>query len=106
MCTEVDSGERMARRVDPPFVEVIIDGVADQKVGLAIGGELAGPDEADVGPGGAEVDSLQLEVGIDPPVVQVMVPGVGDEKIGNCSTAEIRKVAVRDIVDAVPMLTD
>jgi hypothetical protein len=60
---EIQPLQRVAGRIDPPIVQVMIDGVADQKIGPAVGRELAGPDEADIGPSGAEIDpcSLKLE---------------------------------------------
>ena len=81
MRTEVDSGERMARRVDPPFVEVIVDGVAHQN--LLVGGlvvEVARGHELDVVSSGAEIHALQCVArGIDPPVVQMMIDLVEDQ---------------------------
>jgi hypothetical protein len=76
---EVDAAE-LILRVDPPFIEVMIDRILHQNLAAAVGAEVAGGDELHVGPIGAEIDPLQRVVEIDPPLVEMMVDGVGYQK--------------------------
>jgi hypothetical protein len=78
MCTKVDAGERLARRLDPPLVQVIVDRVAHQNFG--VGGvvvEVTRGQKLHIAPMGAEIHASQRAARcIDPPIVK------GDDRSG------------------------
>src|SRR5215203_2467278 len=102
---EIISLKSAAGRIDPPVVQMMIDSVVDQNVGPAIGAEFSSPDESDVIPRRAQIDSLKVIVGIDPPIVQVLIVEIGDQKVRH-PRAVVREIAVRDAGNTCPILPD